>query len=81
MINKIQIDELVKKILKDVPQNMGIIKNDFEQQVRHTIAQGLTKFNLVSREEFDVQVAVLQRTREKLEQLQKQVEALQVKWV
>ena len=35
--------------------------------------------NLVTREEFDVQSAVLQRTREKLERLEKIVEQLDQK--
>ena len=79
MLNKNLIDDLVKKILGNLPQNLGILKQDAEQHVRDTIANSLTKFNLVSREEFDIQAAVLQRTREKLEQLQKEVQMLQDK--
>jgi len=77
ILDKTFIDELVKKITNDIPANLGLLKKDFELQLRHTIANCLNKFNLVSREEFDVQAAVLQRTREKLEQLQKKVEELE----
>ncbi|MBT8120140.1 MAG: accessory factor UbiK family protein, partial [Gammaproteobacteria bacterium] len=44
--------------------------------IKSLLQSTLTKMNLVTREEFDVQSAVLQRTREKLEQLEKQVEKL-----
>ena len=43
-----------------------------------TLLQGaITKCNLVSREEFDAQTAVLQRTRAKVEALQKQLQVLE----
>jgi len=50
--------------------------NDALEQLRGLLQSTLTKMNLVTREEFDVQSAVLQRTREKLEELEKQVEQL-----
>lgn len=71
MGNKKLLDELVNCVTKELPASLGVLKKDLEQHVRHAISQGLQKFDLVSREEFDVQVEVLRRTREKLEQLEK----------
>jgi len=43
------------------------------------LQSGLSKLDLVTREEFDVQRAVLLRTREKLEALQQVVAALEAR--
>jgi BMFP domain-containing protein YqiC len=47
-----------------------------ERNLRSGLESGLRKMNLVSREEFDVQTAVLLRTREKVEKLEQLVEQL-----
>jgi hypothetical protein len=52
------------------------MQDDFENNIRSLLQSSLSKMNLVTREEFDVQSAVLRRTREKLEQLEKEVEQL-----
>ena len=46
-------------------------------QVQTLLQGAINKCNLVSREEFDAQTAVLQRTREKVEALEKQLQALE----
>jgi BMFP domain-containing protein YqiC len=46
------------------------MREDLEQNFRSVLRGGLEKLDLVTREEFDVQVAVLARTREKLEKLE-----------
>lgn len=50
---------------------------DLEKNVRSLIASYLTRLDLVTREEFDVQRQVLLRTREKLERLERQVAELE----
>jgi BMFP domain-containing protein YqiC len=47
------------------------------QKSLHAVAQStLAKLDLVTREEFDAQSAVLERTRTRLEQLEKQLQQL-----
>ena len=70
------IEQLSKRISDLIPGNVKHIQEDIESNIRSLLQSSLSKMNLVSREEFDVQSAVLQRTREKLEQLEKEVEAL-----
>jgi len=43
---------------------------DLERNFKSLLQTGLEKMDLVTREEFDIQVAVLARTREKLEILE-----------
>ncbi|MDP9109213.1 MAG: accessory factor UbiK family protein [Pseudomonadota bacterium] len=50
---------------------------DIEKNVKAMMAQGFSKLDLVTREEFDVQAQVLARTRAKLEALEAQVAALE----
>ena len=70
------IEQLSKRISDLLPGNVKHMQEDIEANIRSLLQSTLSKMNLVSREEFDVQTAVLQRTREKLEQLEKEVEQL-----
>jgi len=70
------LEELSKRISSLIPGDVKHMQEDIESNVRSLLQNSLTKMNLVTREEFDVQTAVLQRTREKLEQLEKQIEQL-----
>ena len=70
------LEELTKRISSLFPGDVKHMQDDIENNVRSLLQTTLSKMNLVTREEFDVQSAVLQRTREKLEQLEKQLEQL-----
>ena len=70
------LENLTKRISSLFPGGVKHIQKDIENNVRSLLQSTLTKMNLVTREEFDVQSAVLQRTREKLEELEKIVSQL-----
>ncbi len=72
-----QIDDLAKKLAGFLPSSMQNLHADIEKNMRSGLESGLKKMNLVSREEFDIQSAVLLRTREKLEALEKTVSKLE----
>lgn len=74
-----QIDELAKKLAGFIPDSMQDLQTDIEKNMRTGLESGLRKMNLVTREEFDIQTAVLQRTREKLEVLEKIVKEMENK--
>jgi BMFP domain-containing protein YqiC len=50
-----------------------------QQQIKQMLQSSFSKLDLVTRDEFDAQAAVLSRTREKLEQLEAQVAALEAR--
>jgi BMFP domain-containing protein YqiC len=77
MIDLRLIDDLSRKLSESLPPGVGRMKNEAEEQFRLVLARSFEKMNLVSREEFDTQTAVLKRTREKLEQLQEKVAQLE----
>lgn len=60
-----------------VPDMAKAARDDFEQHARATVLSVLARLDLVTREEFDAQQAVLLRTREKVEALEKQVAELE----
>ena len=71
------IEELAKKLADAVPDGFRTIRSDLEDSFRTVLQTGLNKMDLVTREDFEVQEAVLQRTREKLEALEKRLEELE----
>lgn len=75
MVNQ-TLEELTKRISSLIPAEVKHVQDDVEKNVRSLLQTTLAKMDLVTREEFEVQSAVLQRTREKLEQLEKQLEQL-----
>jgi BMFP domain-containing protein YqiC len=55
------------------------LRRDLEQNFKGVLSGGLAKLDLVTREEFDVQAAVLKRTRAKLAALEKRLAELEGK--
>lgn len=52
---------------------------DFEKNARALLAQGFAKLDLVTREEYEVQVQLLANTQEKLRSLESRITALEVR--
>ena len=74
MINRDAIDQLAQQIggLFGQPH----LPRDMERNLRALVQGGLAKMDVVTRDEFDAQAAVLTRTRAKLDQLEKQLQEL-----
>ncbi|MGJ8687723.1 MAG: accessory factor UbiK family protein [Spongiibacteraceae bacterium] len=64
-----QLAQQASKLLNNGPE----IQQDIEEKVQVLLQSGFSRMNMVSRDEFDGQVAVLARTRAKLEALEKQL--------
>jgi BMFP domain-containing protein YqiC len=71
------LDDLVRRIADSLPQGVAQLSEDVRKNLKEMISASLSRMDLVSREEFDVQTAVLARSREKLERLETQVAALE----
>jgi BMFP domain-containing protein YqiC len=79
MIDPKLIDELSEHLSASLPGSIRSLQTDFSKNFRASLEAGLAKLDLVTREEFEVQRAVLARTREKLEHLEQQVKAMESK--
>ena len=71
------IDDLARRLSSLVPPGLRESREELQENFKSVLQAGLARLDLVTREEFDVQQAVLLRTREKLEALQAQVAALE----
>jgi BMFP domain-containing protein YqiC len=76
-MNDNSIEGLAKKLADSLPAGLRSMRDDLEQNFRRVLRGGLEKLDLVTREEFEVQEAVLARTREKLEALEQKVAELE----
>lgn len=77
MLNPKQLESLVEKISEVLPEGLSRLPENAQKNLKMTLSSSLQKMDLVSREEFDVQTAVLARTREKLEVLERKVAELE----
>ncbi len=77
MIDSKLIDDLAQRLSDTLPKGIQSLQGDVMKNLRAGLESGLTRLDLVSREEFEVQAAVLSRTREKLKHLEEQVKALE----
>ncbi len=82
MLDNQTINRLSDKINSLLPPGLQQVKTDFDAKLKTLLQQQLAEFEFVSREEFDIQSRVLQRTRaklgaleDKLNQLEKSLEA------
>ena len=76
MLNTATLDELAKKIGEAIAASPA---RDVERNIKALLQSSLQRFDLVLREEFELQGQVLRRTREKLEALEARVAQLEVR--
>lgn len=77
MVNITAIDDLAKRLSDLVPAGARQAHDELLTNFRDALRAGLRKFDLVTREDFDVQRCVLLRTREKVEALESRVAELE----
>ncbi len=71
------IDNLVNEILAKLPQGADALRDDVNNTLKASLSAALKKMDLVTRDEFDVQRAVLEKTREQLKQLEAKLAELE----
>jgi ubiquinone biosynthesis accessory factor UbiK len=76
-MDSFRIDEIARRLLESVPPALRTVQKDLETNFRAVLREGLSKLDLVSRDEFDAQAKVLERTRARLEALETRLTALE----
>ena len=71
------LDEISRKLLASLPTGFDKLPEEIKRNLRSALTAALARADLVTREEFDVQSAVLRRTREKLTALEETVSKLE----
>ncbi len=73
------IDDIASRLTAALPPSFSAVKEDMDKNFHAILQTALGKLDLVTREEFEVQKAVLAKTRAKLETLEKRVVAMEEK--
>ncbi len=71
------IEDIVKRLGKINPATGEKAQSDMDRNMRSILQSMLAKLDLVTRDEFDVQMRLLERTREKLDRLEQEVRLLE----
>ena len=79
MFDTKSIDDIANRLADAVPPGLSSLKQDMEKNFHAILQSALGKLDLVTREEFEVQKAVLAKTRSKLEDLEKRVTEIEQK--
>ena len=77
MIDTQSLNDLANKLSAAVPDSVKTLKSDVDNNLKAILESSLKQMNLVSREEFDVQTALLKRTQLQLNKLEEQIAELE----
>jgi BMFP domain-containing protein YqiC len=77
MLEPKHLDDLASRLAGSLPKGLQALQADISKNLRASLEAGLARLDLVTREEFDVQAAVLARTRAKLTALEARVAELE----
>ncbi len=77
MIDMNKANEFVQNVVDLMPEGLKNLPKEVQKNLRSAIQMVFSKMDLVTREEFDVQTKVLERSRQKLERLEKKVAELE----
>jgi len=72
-----RLDEFVREFLKALPEDFRKYREELERNARAAFRAALARTDLVTREEFDVQAALLSRTRALVDELERKVRELE----
>ncbi|SLM61938.1 MULTISPECIES: ubiquinone biosynthesis accessory factor UbiK [Dickeya] len=79
MIDPKKLEQMARQVQESMPKGIREFGEDVEKKIRQVLQSQLSKLDLVSREEFDIQTQVLLRSREKLAHLEQRLAALEAK--
>ncbi|GGD49147.1 ubiquinone biosynthesis accessory factor UbiK [Pseudoxanthomonas indica] len=77
MIDLNHIDDLARRLSDLIPPGLRESREELQQAFKGALQSGLSRLDLVTREEYEVQRAVLLKTREKLDALERTVRELE----
>lgn len=78
MLDPKLFDDISRRVAGNLPGGFQSLQGDLQRNLRSGLESALAQLNLVTREEFEIQQAVLLRTREKLKLLEARVAALEM---
>lgn len=71
------IDKLIHSVVENLPGKVGPFSEELQEYLRQSLSSTLKKMDIVTRHEFDIQAAVLQKTRSKVDELERIIQKLE----
>lgn len=71
------VNRLSEQLSQVLPPGVRQLRGDIEENIKVVLREALARMELVTREEFDVQAALLARTRSRIEALEIELKALE----
>lgn len=78
-MTQFRIDDLARRLFESVPPALRSVQQDLENNFRAVLRSSLSKLDLVTRDEFDAQLKVLERTRGRLAALEERLKSLEAR--
>jgi BMFP domain-containing protein YqiC len=79
LFNSNSLDDVARRLADSVPEGVRSLGRDLEANFKAVLQAQLSKLDLVSRQEFDVQAALLVRTQAMLASLEARLKELETK--
>ena len=72
-----EIDKLIQSVVENIPGKVGPLGDEVQDYLRKSLSSTLKKMDIVTRHEFDIQAAVLQKTRSKVDEMEEIIKKLE----
>ncbi len=72
-----EIDKLIQSVVENIPGKVGPLGDEVQDYLRKSLSSTLKKMDIVTRHEFDIQSAVLQKTRSKVDKMEEMIKKLE----
>jgi BMFP domain-containing protein YqiC len=80
-MDNFRIEDIARRLFEGLPEAARTMRRDIETNFRAVLQSSLGKLDLTTREEFEVQTKVLERTRARIEQLEQRIVTLEKRLV
>ncbi len=71
------VNRVSEQLSQVLPPGVRQLRGDIEENIKAVLREALARMELVTREEFDVQAALLTRTRSRLEAVEREMKSLE----
>ena len=78
-MNSSGLDDLARRLADSVPESVRTFGRDIEGNFKAVLQAQLSKLDLVSRQEFDVQAAILARTQAQFAAMEARLKEIEAK--
>jgi len=72
-----EIDKFIQSVVENIPGKVGPFGDELQDYLRKSLSSTLKKMDIVTRHEFDIQAAVLQKTRSKVDKMEEIIKKLE----